>query len=186
MRTPTNHIAVLLCIAALPALLLLVPRKAFACSCVTPGTAQEELDRSDAVFTGTVTKISKGSLTDYENVNVSLTVDRVWKGSVAKTITIQTSADEPTCGFSFEKDLSYLVYATNIANHMQTSICSRTTMLSAAQSDISALGPSSVPTARTLTSQEYRTIAVSVLIGCAAFILALMGMRARKTTTDLT
>ena len=67
-------------------------------------------------------------------------VDRVWKGENESSITIQTRQSSASCGYSFEEDSNYLVYAQRNGEMLDVSLCSRTSLVSSAAEDISELG----------------------------------------------
>ncbi len=125
--------------------LLLINNKdsAFACSCAPPLTPLEELDRSAAVFSGKVANIKEdSSRSAYE---VRFFVERSWKGDFADrdfapSVTVFTALDSAACGYAFEEDEKYLVYAYRSGESLDTNICSRTQPLGNAQEDLNALG----------------------------------------------
>jgi hypothetical protein len=99
-----------------------------ACSCMAPGTPLEELNRSDAVFAGKVIDIDKGFM-DY-TYKVTFEVQDSWKGIEAQEITLQTGQDSAMCGYPFEVNKTYLVYADQLEGELTAGLCSRTALLS--------------------------------------------------------
>jgi len=129
-------------------LILIIPNtdSAFACQCVLPFNAQDELNRSTAVFAGKVTEIHEDELGNrYE---IAFHVERSWKGVSGEAVTIFTALESAACGYTFEADEKYLVYAYENEGSLYTTICNRTALLADAQGDLNVLGP---------TWQIYRT-----------------------------
>lgn len=116
-----------------------------ACSCVRPGSPIEELEKSDAVFAGTVVNIDIPSLqkakqqfglgSSMDSVEVTFNVSEVWKGPKNKTITIKTARSSASCGYNFEQGKEYFVYANENDKDLSVSLCSRTNLLSEAEED---------------------------------------------------
>lgn len=117
-------------------------------------TVQEELARSDAVFTGEVLRV--GALTvDARAHNpgaggavasaalpgpewpVTLRVSRVWKGGHPDSVTV---LDAGVCAVGFQQGDSYLVYAIRGDDGvLRTSYCMRTRHLSEVAEDLRVL-----------------------------------------------
>lgn len=119
--------------------------EAYACSCIAPDSPQKELQKFDSVFSGTVTKIEgKPPETDtyssMDPVFVTFDVDTVWKGPKSDTITIMTALMDASCGFNFEDNQEYIVYANEHAQGLEVSLCSRTNLITNATQDIDELG----------------------------------------------
>ncbi|WP_339147583.1 MULTISPECIES: hypothetical protein [unclassified Sutcliffiella] len=114
----------------------------FACSCLPPGTPQEELAKMDAVFTGKVLDVKEKF---NSTTQVKLSVTETWKGVSTKEVVIYTAMDSAACGVYFEKDKEYLVYAHLEDGEYTTYLCSRTAELLHAQSDLKELGEGTVP-----------------------------------------
>ena len=117
---------------------------AYACSCMIPESPRDSLQKSDAVFSGKVVEIKEENpsyplISSMDPVWVSFEVDKVWKGP-RDPITIQTPQSSASCGYSFEKGESYLVYAYQNGNTLEVSLCSRTTLVSNAAEDLEELG----------------------------------------------
>ncbi len=110
----------------------------FACSCMKPGTPEEEMKRSYSVFTWKVKMIDE---VDWKN-EVNFAVKRVIKWGKTDVKTVKTATSWAMCGFRFEKGKDYIVY-TNYnkdKNYEQVSLCSRTKLLSEAKEDMQAFG----------------------------------------------
>ncbi|MFQ5595074.1 MAG: LysM peptidoglycan-binding domain-containing protein [Anaerolineae bacterium] len=138
-----------LLLVILVGLLLVNPTRLFACFCVPEKSPTDELTRSTAVFAGRVTQIETSSTPmweDVESVNVTLQVSRVWKGPLRTTLTVLTARQGIDCGYEFEEDVEYLVYARGSGDNLTVWFCSRTRPLASAQEDLAALGAGNTPT----------------------------------------
>jgi hypothetical protein len=120
------------------------PRVVYACSCIMPGTPQQELERSDAVFGGTVATIER---VDQMTVHVTFDVDQVWKGPAEPSLIVTTAGDSAACGFEFQPGAEYIVYATTQDGSLATGLCSRTQSTTGAGEDLAALGEGQAPAA---------------------------------------
>jgi hypothetical protein len=118
-------------------ILMFLPKNSYACSCVQPGTPSEELNNSKAVFTGKVLEI-KEDKKSYEK-KVMFEVLSTFKGVSESPVTLYTGMDSAACGFNFIVGEEYLVYASGDGK-LQTTLCSRTAELSAANNDLKELG----------------------------------------------
>ncbi len=120
---------------------------AYACSCMQPLSPDEELPNYDAVFSGKVTGIEERISNDpvfssADLVLVTLDVDTVWKGEKKDTMTVKTAQSSASCGFYFEENREYIVYASQYDDeYLEVSLCSRTGLLSDAIEDLQELGP---------------------------------------------
>ena len=123
-------------------MLVLLASFVSACSCMAPGAPLEELNKSDAVFVGKVIDI-KSSSTEKE---ITFERTRIWKGPESVQLTIATGTDSASCGYGFEKDKEYLVYASLSEGKYYTGLCSLTKPLFlAVQEDIPILDNYSPP-----------------------------------------
>ena len=140
-------------------------------SCAESGDPEAELNRSDAVFSGTVVYISSANalwmngviqaLTSmgfkpadfYETIfpgrKIVFVVDRSWKGVETTSVTIRTGYNTGnSSGYPFEVGEYYLVYASHAygdpEKYLLTSLCHRTQKSPNASEDIAYL--SHVPT----------------------------------------
>jgi hypothetical protein len=124
--------------------LMIVPATIHACSCAESASAQAELQQQTAVFSGKVIAIKKPFKllirSSADPVNVTFEVDRVWKGDVGKIVSIQTAMSEASCGFNFDQNQEYLVYAYGNIADLRASLCSRTQAFLTASEDVEALG----------------------------------------------
>ena len=114
---------------------------AIACSCApSPGVA-ESLKDSAAVFAGKVLSISPSG-DDPEaamsGFKITFAVEKSWKGIRTEKVVIATSPGGGMCGYHFEKEGRYLVYASG-DKELSTGICSRTAPLDEAAGDVAQL-----------------------------------------------
>lgn len=121
-------------------LVLALGSSSFACTCPGFGPACAEVVRPDvsAVFFGTVESIEvpqAGQSYDGREMSANLgggvvevlfRVREVFKGVSSSTLSVRTNRSEAACGFPFQEAESYLVYATEHAGKLYTSICQRT------------------------------------------------------------
>lgn len=122
-----------------------------ACSCTELPSIEEEFDRSQAVFSGKVIRISENeSMKDYKTKSVLFEVTNTWKGVKQSQIIIRTGQGGGDCGINFIEGVDYLVYAYESdmygAKELVTNICDRTNKLSASQEDLQVLGKGTPPT----------------------------------------
>ena len=133
-------------------LLLALPRPAAACSCVPPPPPAEALESASAVFSAKVVSVEERFReSDYGRIpqrRVVLELDRVWKGCEAaegeerpRRVELVTGSGGGDCGYGFEEDGRYLVYAGQRGDGvLTTGICTRTAKLESAGDDVAALG----------------------------------------------
>lgn len=123
--------------------LLLTIAKSFACSCEGTPTLEKSYAEADAIFIGTV--ISKKVISvKYESVNTTqieykFRRTKVFKGkSLTEIITIITGNGKHDCGYRFEMNKKYIVYAhiqnqyfdggDKVSPFLSTNVCRRTTI----------------------------------------------------------
>lgn len=133
--------------------ILFLPTDAIACSCLeyekpTAKVIKQAKKVTDAIFTGKVLNITENQEAD--NISVKLRVISVWKGQIKKTVTVLSGLHGGNCRYYFEVGSTYLVYADNSTMYspvisLSTGSCDRTSMLSAAKTDIRFLGKSRKP-----------------------------------------
>ena len=116
----------------------------FSCTCTPPVSATEELEKSDAVFTGKVLEVITDTInaenTIFTFYKIKFEISAVWKGVNSEQVVISTSMQASVCGFLFEQGIEYIVYAFNDGTSLSTNICTRTKKLSEAQEDLNELG----------------------------------------------
>jgi hypothetical protein len=109
---------------------------AMACDCSPPGSAREEFQRMDAVFSGEV--ISLG----LRSAKAEFKVEKVWKGPSAKKIALKYIGSD--CTYPFVVGKKYLVYASG-KEILETHVCTRTKELDKASDDMKVLGEGKEP-----------------------------------------
>ena len=125
------------------------PAVTSACSCAEPPTAAEEMERSDAIFSGKVLEIKEKKVNGYMTKSVLFEVTNTWKGVDESQVIITTGLGGGDCGFRFIEGQEYLVYAKESdmygAKTLTTTMCDRTNRLSALQDDLEVLGAGETP-----------------------------------------
>jgi hypothetical protein len=109
-----------------------------ACSCPPPPAVKVALEQSSAVFSGKVLKVEVDEAKHQRTVTIE--VVRAWKGMEKKTVVITTGSNDGICGYNFQKDMSYLVYANGEVGTLSTNICTRTKGIEQAKADLEELG----------------------------------------------
>lgn len=102
---------------------------ASACSCV-PFTKAQLVENATAIFTGTVTgasapfwPIGTCARSSADAVTYTVAVETVYKGDVAKTVTVRTAASGASCGYEFQAGKRYTVFATGTRDSLETNLC---------------------------------------------------------------
>ncbi len=134
----------------LAGLILTASQPVQACKCVLP-TVQSAREDASALFEGRVLAITDlgvdASATNGE-LKATLAVVRTWKGlDRDERIDVFTNGSGAACGYTFAKDVSYLVYAREHEGRLYVSACSRTRPLADASEDLQALGGGWTPVA---------------------------------------
>lgn len=137
-----THALRLLVSAAL--LILIAPRPVSACSCVADVPLCESFWNADLVFEGEVVAIeslpgSNSTGPRFVKRQVRFTVERVWRGNAADSVTVMTGAGGGDCGYNFRKGRKYLVFASEHEGRLWTNICSPTKPLDRAAQDLEYL-----------------------------------------------
>jgi hypothetical protein len=155
-------------------LTLLPLHKAAACSCIPPEPPQTALGKATAVFSGRVVGIDEPAFptNSLEPVHVTLNVERSWKGPLTEEIEVRTAMSSASCGFTFEENKEYLVYANGDPHDLQVSLCSRTALAENASADLAAFGRGITPEDIRDSQEEARSdelyparVAAGILIG---------------------
>lgn len=121
-----------------------------ACSCAELPSAEEEFERSQAVFRGKVMDVrEKRSLNGELAKSVLFEVESIWKGIKQSQVIIITGLGGGDCGFNFIEGQTYLVYASESTMYgeksLVTTVCNRTNKLSVLQEDLTILGAGQPP-----------------------------------------
>ena len=111
----------------------------YACSCIPNGPPQEALAEADFVFAGEVLDIERVN-EGYGFLNVTLRVERPFKGVFIETTRVRTATNGAACGFPFERGERYIVYTHTSSEDgsVWASLCSRTADLQNAREDLVA------------------------------------------------
>lgn len=147
--------------------------QAFACSCAEPLSVQEEVETSALVILGTVREIKQSS--NAGNKEVLVEVSRIFKGETKSQQIIVTYGDSAQCGFEFQKELDYLIYARDAGTGYTTGLCDRTTLASSVADDLSILGEGVVPDEQVELSLDrspisFWLIGIPLVIGIAIIV----------------
>jgi hypothetical protein len=158
--------------------LVAAPQAAYACSCMAPGTPQAELNKSAAVFSGTVVSVNPPA--DGSRY-VMFDVDQAWKGVTTSNVAISTPQDSAMCGIDFVEDKQYIVYAhQGDGGNLSVNLCSRTHEIGANDdADIVALGTPS-PVTPIETPAEPRKSNTGIVIAVLIVAVAAVGIAARR------
>jgi len=112
---------------------------AHACSCIER-TLPQEVAETQAIFTGKVTKLEVVKVNDGVSViEATVVPERVFKGSVPKTVVFITSDGCCYCAPWFDIAHDYLFYAILLNGKLQTNACTRTKLLAKAKEEIQYL-----------------------------------------------
>ena len=118
---------------------LLFVSSALACSCPVHDPAQQ-LSAATVVFSGKVSQITTPVIrvSSADEVHIVLDTLEVWKGEPKAQYSLTTAVESASCGYTFAKGESYLIYATGEPNDLQAGLC--TVQLLAESRDIALLG----------------------------------------------
>src|ERR687897_2575300 len=136
-----------LVLTSLGRLVLYPPKCAYACSCA-PFSRQRAISSSDAVFSGEVVDLQKGTSAIRwfgPSDTATLRVSEVWKGTDQRTLEVRTPSQGSACGYAFKEGQEYLVYADG-KQELKVHACGETKQLSKADEDLALLGNGEKPT----------------------------------------
>lgn len=135
------------------AITILIWFDAYCCTCLGESTVKSELKNSDVVFVGKVISTESFTVSHHilkthkrDFIRTYFNVEYYWKGKRFTTnISIVSGMGRGDCGFVFNKDQRYLVYANKRENYYEgspgksiyffTDICFRTTNLIATEEE---------------------------------------------------
>ncbi len=157
-----------LVLTSLGLLVLYPPECAYACSCMGVST-QRALSSSDAVFSGEVVDLQKGTLAG--NDPATLQVSEAWKGTDQRTLEVRTPSQGSACGYNFKEGQEYLVFAYG-KQDLRVDACGHTTQLSKADADLAFLGNSEKPKEGGEALPDTGGVPVSALLGLAGLVMA--------------
>ena len=109
----------------------------YSCSCLEPPPPQEAYEDSDIVFSGELSNIILDDSGYYYEVTFQI-ID-IWKGDDFEEIIILTETSSDACGYDFQINQEYLVYAYYYNGGIYTNICTRTNLLEYASEDLEYL-----------------------------------------------
>ena len=155
-------------------LLLLLPDCASACSCMVV-SIQRYISSSDAVFSGEVVDLQKGTSASRmfgPSDTVALRVSEAWKGTDQGTLEVSTPSQGSACGYHFEEGQEYLVYAYG-KQDLKVDACGGTTHLSKADEDLALLGNGEKPTdGDDALNDTTGVVPAGVVVGMAGLTIA--------------
>ena len=102
-----------------------------------PSSPEDAYVDADVVFSGQVLSMELDD-SGY-NFEVSFETIDVWKGDVLDEIIILTATSSDACGYEFQVNNEYLIYAYSYNWGIWTNICTRTNLLEYAQEDLDYL-----------------------------------------------
>ena len=161
----------------------IVPTTSYACSCVEPPSVEDELERSQAVFSGKVLEVKEQKdFRGYMKKRVLIEVAETWKGVSESQVFITTGSGGGDCGYEFQVGQEYLVYATESTMYgsqaeLVTIICDRTTELGAAQEDLAVLGEGKEPTVQVDLTVEKSNLMMWVIANIILVIVIFLAWR---------
>ncbi len=143
MRSALFTLALTLLTAASAA--FLAPTRAAACSCMQQ-SPEDAAASADAIFEGRVVTVEAPAEGDQSTpVRVTVRVTQQWKGVTTEEVELTTAPNSAMCGYDFELDQVYLIYAYAEDGGLGVSLCSRTQLADQADEDRTHLGPGTTP-----------------------------------------
>lgn len=142
---------------------------AWACTCIPPGTPEQELKQSTHVFVGVVTSVKhveppppiqlnwfESLIEDIRSIVTgrkglpkpvrfhpydvfTFSVQERFKGARGQVLTLREAPDSAACGYQFERGKTYVVYAQTHQGNLVSGICSLTGQLTDPRTGISQL-----------------------------------------------
>jgi MYXO-CTERM domain-containing protein len=121
---------------------------AAACKCKLP-TVEEAKEGAVAIFEGRVTKVEDEAKVEGgppPGKRITFALVRTWKGlEDQEVISLRTNESSASCGYTFEPNTSYLVYAGGEPGALSVTTCSRTRTMGDAAEDMGPLGAGITP-----------------------------------------
>jgi hypothetical protein len=116
-------------VAAVSVVLTQVP--AHACTC-TDSNLNQNVERADAVFTGTVSSIQRPPDENARVIMILAEVDRRWRGNVPAKVELTTPSTAAACGVgNLKADKKYLFFAQSDSAKLTIDSCGGTTAFTA-------------------------------------------------------
>lgn len=147
-----------------------------ACECIKPENPAKALENSKAVFSGKVTDIDRNYLPLYLGNKIEFQVYNSWKGVSDKSVTIYAEESSAACGYKFEENKEYLVYAYEDEGKLKTGLCTRTNLLENAQQDLKELGFGNVESEREYLYNPIEFLFKDNLIFYILFFIIIFGL----------
>ncbi|WP_411348933.1 hypothetical protein [Paenibacillus sp. WLX2291] len=133
-------ILILLLISLSP---LYTAKPAYACSCAQTLDVAGKMKYADTVFAGQMTDVRQTiSASEHQPLLYTFKVKQAWTDNVHEQTSVVTSGESSACGYVFEKEKSYLVYAHTQQGELKTDLCIGNAVYTTAdaQSDLAQLG----------------------------------------------
>ena len=134
---------------------------------------QRYISSSDAVFSGEVVDLQKGTSASRmfgPSDTVTLRVSEVWKGTDQRTLEVRTPSQGSACGYAFKEGQEYLVYAYG-KQDLKVDACGGTTLLSKADKDLALLGNGEKPTDGGDLTDTSGGVSVRAMVGIAGLAM---------------
>ena len=109
----------------------------YPCSCLEPLPPEDAYLEADVVFSGEGVNIVLDDSGYYYVVSFQLV--HLWKGEVSNDVIIFTESEGSMCGYDFQINQEYLVYAYSYDWGVYTNNCTRTNVLENALEDLEFL-----------------------------------------------
>ncbi len=121
--------------------ILFSPAIVKACSCMSSGPPCQSYWNTPVVFSGRVVEITTPKIEEtrsaaFPEKTIRFAVNQAFRGISGTTVEVVTGMGGGDCGYDFELNENYLVYADNYKGKIYAGICSRTQLLSKAGEDI--------------------------------------------------
>ncbi|GLX66516.1 hypothetical protein [Paenibacillus glycanilyticus] len=121
------------------------PKAAYACSCATEPSIENQLEHKTAIFTGKVLSVTepekKEIMSSADLVTVQFEVETVWKGEVESQTKVYTAQSSVSCGYEgFKVDQQFIVFAYGEPDHLETGVCEGNKTVASAEKELNILG----------------------------------------------
>jgi hypothetical protein len=159
-------------------------RPAFACSCLGIQPQQEAFEGSQVVFSGRAVDLEITNET-YPSVIATFDINTIWKGNITKDpLVLTTGMGGADCGYVFEKNEEYLVYAYGKEGELGATSCSRTTPLERAEADLVFLGSGDGKfSGEVATFAVFPYLVIGAVVAAGAVVGAIVLVKKRKRAT---
>lgn len=151
----------------------------FGCECIPPQNAQEAIAEANLIFVGKCIQSETNWMSG--GWKFSFEVKETWKKGADRFMIINTGWEEQDCGYIFEKDSTYLVYAVKKFT-LKTDQCKGNKLLSEAKEDLQLLGQGDPPRQSSMVTMMYWTI--GILGAISILFVAAIVLRKRKTPNN--